>query len=102
MTRREFYIYLQGASCEFFPLNENTTSFSIGIRNPATGREAFMDMPIDERKMRDAKIAQICTQLGVEIPACSHFVKPLIDEIANTDFSAYPPKLKGKINPTHN
>lgn len=94
MTRREFFEHLKQKGCEFFPPNEYGEANCIGVRNPATKQEAYLDTPIDDRRMRDATIGQMCSQLGVDFPECSRFVKPIIDEIANTDFSGDIPQPK--------
>ena len=96
MTRKEFYNYLvKDIKCDQFPLSEFGTGRAIGIKNPKTGKEAFIDTPIDEKEMRIFTIGQICAQLGIEPPPGLEHIKGVVDKIANTDFSGFPPKPKG-------
>lgn len=95
MTRKEVYDYLREQGCDIFPPNEFGKANCIGFLNPKTKLEAYLDTPIDDRRMRDFTIGQICAQLGVEPPPGLEHVKSVIDEIAQTDFSGFPPKKKG-------
>lgn len=93
MTRKDFFDYLKESGCETFPPNEYGEANCIGILNPKTKAEAYLDTPIDEREMRPFTIGQLCSQLGVEPPDCAVHVKPMIEEIAKTDFTRFSPKF---------
>ncbi|MEI2737414.1 MAG: hypothetical protein V9F01_01355 [Chitinophagaceae bacterium] len=101
MTRKEFYDYLiYDMKCQQFPPNEFGMANAIGFKNEKTQKEAYLDTPIDNRRMRDFTIGQICFQLGVEPPPGLEHIKKVVDQVANTDFSRFPPKPKGvKHNP---
>ncbi len=81
MTREDFLDYLQVHGCTIFPLSEYGRANCIGIRNPATERQAFMDTPIDGREMRAATVCQISFKLGIEVPQCAKHAEQLIGHI---------------------
>lgn len=95
MTRKEVYNYFVKKGFEQFPPNEFGKANCIGFRNPATGLEIYMDTPINDSPMRDFKVGQLCSQIGAEPPPGLEHIKPIVDEIAQTDFTGFPPKKKG-------
>lgn len=103
MTRREVYNYfIKKHKCDQFLPNEYGKANCIGIRNPQTRLEIFFDTPIDDSRMKDFTIGQLSAQLGLEPPPGLEHVKGIVDAIAKTDFSEFPPKNKNEDKPSLN
>jgi hypothetical protein len=86
MTREDLLDYLISYNCKTFPLSEYGRANCVGIKNPSTKRNAYLDTPIDSKRVKDATVCQICVQLGVEIPECAKAAEPLIHHIKNKNY----------------
>lgn len=69
MTKQHFVPWLEAHDCELSPFQAiNSTSPKLIIKNKKNGRDAFLQLPIDERPMKDATICMICLLLLMPVP----------------------------------
>jgi len=94
MTRKEVYDHLIKCKCDFFNMNDYGESPCIGVRNPANGAEFHLELPIDDRRMRDASVALLYGRLGIDTPDCAKHVEPLLDHLAERKLYRFAPPGK--------
>jgi hypothetical protein len=80
MTKQDFLDYLVKHGCELIPTKEHEP-LVIFILNPHNRQEAFLDLPIDNRQLRDYTILRICTKLCVPVPDQMRYLSDLDDRI---------------------
>lgn len=72
MTNQDLYDWVIANGCEIMPLQEHMAKV-IRLRNPNTGREAFLYLPIDTRHAKEFLVCKVCSNLGIPLP---DFVTP--------------------------
>ena len=82
VTREDMADYLKSQGCEMSPWDSGTYQ-TIIFYNPKTGREAYINPPIDSSPMSETAIYKICSTLGIEPLECVKKCKPLMDDIEN-------------------
>jgi len=80
VTRRELYRYIRAQGCNQTALPE-IKAHVIYFENPRTGAKAWLNLPIDERPVKDYTVFKICLDLGIPIPAHTEYMGTLQDQI---------------------
>lgn len=80
MTKQELLDYLVMYGCELRPTRDHEP-LVIFILNPRNGQEAFLDLPINNRQLRDYTILRICTKLCIPVPDPMRYLSDLDDQI---------------------
>jgi len=82
MTREDLYEWVTSKGCTLLPIPEHKANV-IFIENPKNGLEYWLNLPIDNRPVRDYTVYRTCTELGIEVPTCATYMKPLHEKIKN-------------------
>lgn len=80
MTRRELYDYVRAQGCTQRPLSEGKAPV-IYFDNPRTGREFWLNLPIDDRPVKDFTVYKMCLELGIPLPAHTSYLDGMQDKI---------------------
>lgn len=67
MTRIDLYDWVIHNGCEQIVLPENKARV-IKFVNPKNGGGGYLELPIDNRGVKDYVVYRICISLGIEIP----------------------------------
>ncbi len=92
MTRADLFDWIMAHGCNQQPLYEYKAKVIYFI-NPKTGAKAWLNLPIDERPVRDYTIYRICLSLQIPIPTQSDYMKEIVEKI-NDQFKK---KNQGRI-----
>lgn len=84
MTRADLYDWVRAHSCHIEPLAEHKAKV-IKVINPKNNRYAFLNLPIDERPVRDCTVYRICTLLSIPIPTHCLHLKSVDERIEDED-----------------
>lgn len=68
MTRADLRDWYMVHNCEITTLNEWHKGNAVRVTNPKNGNHVFLDMPIDERPVKNYLVCKTCMQLGIPIP----------------------------------
>jgi hypothetical protein len=82
VTRRELYRYIRAQGCHQTALPEGKAHV-IYFENPITGATAWLNLPIDDRPVRDYTVFKLCLDLGIPIPSHTAYMGGLQDQIDN-------------------
>jgi hypothetical protein len=82
VTREDMADFLKSHGCEMEPWDTGTYQ-TIVFYNPKTGRQAYINPPVDDTPMSETAIYKICSILGIEPLECAKYCKPLMDKIEN-------------------
>jgi hypothetical protein len=80
MTRSNLIDWVEAHGCYVEQLPEGRAR-AVKFCNPKTKGHAYINTPIDEREEKDYAIYRICVLLGIPIPDCATYLKPLNDHI---------------------
>ena len=80
MTKNELidWVRVNGCSIEPLPIHKADV---IRFFNPETGGHAFIELPIDERQMKDITVFRICNDLDISALDITLYIKSLNDRI---------------------
>jgi len=75
--------------CKQEPLEEHKAKV-IKFTNPKTSLEVYLNLPIDERPVRDYTVCDICSKLGIPVPAQADYMKDMHNDIKKNHKSKKP------------
>ena len=84
MSKLDLMDWIVGHGCETILLPEYKANV-IFFRNPKTGGEAYLDLPLSDNPVRDGMVYRACFLLGIPIPTHATYLKGLNDDIENGD-----------------
>ncbi|MCG8318413.1 MAG: hypothetical protein MI921_02820 [Cytophagales bacterium] len=67
VTRAYLFDWIRTHGCEMLPLPENKARV-VKFENPKTGGTAYLNMPIDDRPIKDSNVHGICSKPGIPVP----------------------------------
>lgn len=80
MTRADLYDWVRFHGCIIKPIPEYKAKI-IKVENPRNGFETWINLPIDDTPVRDYTVFDVCNKLGIQIPTCATYMKPINDRI---------------------
>jgi hypothetical protein len=80
ITKLDLYDWVKLQGCIIEPLPEYKAKV-LNIINPKNGSKAFLYLPIDNSPLGYYTVYKVCSDLGVPIPGCADFMKPVHDHI---------------------
>ena len=83
MTKQELLNWVISYGCLIIPIAEYKARV-IMLNNPKTDGESWIELPIDNSKVRDYTIFRICSNLGIPAPDRTLYMKSLDDQIEDT------------------
>ena len=86
MTKSDLYDWIRSHNC----IQKQLPSYKANVimfENPKSGREAWLDLPIDDSEVRDFTIVRICGNLGIPYPSYLSYMKTLDDKIQDDFFN---------------
>jgi hypothetical protein len=81
MTGNDLYDWVRCHNCTITPLAKHKANVLL-IKNPKTGSEAFLNLPIDTQ-IRDFTVYRVCAKLGIPIPNYTTHLKEIHDRLEN-------------------
>jgi len=80
MTKADLYDWVVSQGCETKTLPEYKANVLLFV-NPKTGNKGWIDLPIDDKPLRDYTICKVCCDLQIQLPTSTAYMKPLYDKI---------------------
>ncbi len=84
MTRADLYDWIRSYGCEIIPLPEHKANI-IHVKNPKNGHMYWINLPIDERLVRDFTVFKVCNELCIPVPTHATYMKSIHDDIENEE-----------------
>jgi len=84
MTKSDLLDWVAAHGCTIEPLSEARARV-LRIKNPSNGGTAWVDLPINDRQMRDYSVFKMCYGLGIPIPDCTEYMRGVDDHIHGRD-----------------
>lgn len=84
MTRVDLYDWLKSCGCNFNPIQEYKANV-IYVENPKTGAQYWINLPIDERPVRDFTVYKTCVSLCIPIPTDVAYMEDVQTKIEEED-----------------
>ena len=67
ITRAYLFDWIREHGCTMLALPENKAKV-VMFENPKTGSTAYLNLPIDNRPVKDGNVIGICSRLGIPVP----------------------------------
>ena len=80
MTKNNLIDWIKLYGCDIIPLPEYKAGVIL-FKNPKTEGESWIELPVDDRNMKDLTIFRICSDLDIPPPDITLYMKPLNDHI---------------------
>ena len=84
MTRADLYDWLQSHGCTFSPIQEYKANV-IYVENTQRCLQYWINLPIDERPVRDFTVYKTCMSLCVPIPKHVEYMEDVANRIEEDD-----------------
>jgi hypothetical protein len=84
MTRADLFNWLQSYGCTFKPIQEYKANVIL-VENPQRGLQYWINLPIDDRPVKDFTVYKTCMSLCVPIPTHVAYMEDVANKIEEED-----------------